>query len=290
MARRSAATCHRREMAEPEHVAVNRANWDERVPAHVASTDYGVARFASDPQHLSGVVQFDMPLLGDVSGRRGVHLQCHIGTDTLSLFRLGARMTGLDFSAPALTAARDLAVAAGADVDFVQSDVDHALDVLPAGAFDLVYTGIGAIVWLPSIDRWADVVAELLAPGGRLFMRDGHPALLATADTRPDGLLVLEHPYFERVEPTIWNDTGTYVDTPVELEHTTTHEWNHGIGEIVTALLDHGLVLTTLVEHDTVPWNALPGMMEDRGDGEYRLIDRPERLPLTFTVSAVKPG
>jgi SAM-dependent methyltransferase len=270
------------------YVAVNRAMWDERAPAHAASPDYGLARFVADPAHISDVVTFDRRLLGPVAGLRGVHLQCHIGTDTVSLARLGARMTGLDFSAPALAEARRLAVAARADVDFVQSELYAAPDVLPAAAFDLVYTGIGAIIWLPDIDRWAGVVAALLRPGGRFFMREGHPVLYATADPRPDGLVVLEHPYFERPAPMVWDAEGTYVSTDATFTHTRSVEWNHGVGEVVTALLDHGLELTALVEHDSVPWNALVGSMEEIGGGEWRLRDRPGRLPHTFTVAATK--
>src|SRR6476469_7835029 len=126
-----------------EYAKVNREFWDERVPAHVASPDYGVARFADDPSFLSEVVRFDVPRLGDVSGLEGVHLQCHIGTDTVSLARLGATMTGLDFSGAALTEAREIAARAGASVDFVESDVYSAPEVLGREAYDLVFTGIG---------------------------------------------------------------------------------------------------------------------------------------------------
>jgi SAM-dependent methyltransferase len=151
---------------------VNRANWDERAPAHAASEYYGFARFAADPAHLSDVVRFDLPRIGDLTGLRGVHLQCHIGTDTVSLARLGARMTGLDFSPAALAEARRLAEIAHADVDFVESDLYGAVDVLGEGSFDLVFTGIGALCWLPSVKRWAEVVGRLLRPGGRLFLRE----------------------------------------------------------------------------------------------------------------------
>jgi SAM-dependent methyltransferase len=267
---------------------LNRASWDERAPAHAASPDYGFERYAADPGHLSDIVRFDLPRLGSVEGLRGVHLQCHIGTDTVSLARLGARMTGLDFSPESLAQARRLARLAGADVDFVEADVYAAPDVLGRGGFDLVFTGIGALCWLPSVARWTRVVADLLAPGGRLFLREGHPVLWALADPRLDGLLVLEHPYVERPDPTVWDEPGTYVSTDVEFTHNRTHEWNHGLGEIVTALLDAGLQLTMLVEHDRVPWDALPGMMERLKDGEYRLADRPERLPHTYTLQAVK--
>src|SRR5688572_19999071 len=217
---------------------VNRANWDERAPAHAASADYALERFRSDPRHLSDVVRFDLPLLGAVQDLEGVHLQCHIGTDTISLARLGARMTGLDFSPASLAEARRLAAQTGSDVEFVESDVYAAVGVLGAGRFDLVFTGIGALCWLPDIRRWGRVVSDLLRPGGRLFMRESHP-MLWSLDERPD-LLVVEFPYFETADPIIWDEPGTYVETDLEFSQTVTHEWNHGLGEIVTALLDAG--------------------------------------------------
>ncbi|NJC72318.1 class I SAM-dependent methyltransferase [Planosporangium thailandense] len=271
-----------------DYRTVNRASWDERAPAHAASPDYAVDRFVGDPAYLSDVVRFDLPRLGDVAGLRAVHLQCHIGTDTLSLHRLGARMTGLDFSGAALAQARRLAADADAEIDFVESDVYDAANVLPPGAFDLVYTGVGALCWLPDIRRWARVVSALLRPGGRLFIREGHPMLWALTDSRGDGLLAVEYPYFERPEPVVWDEPGTYVQTDVAFTHTVTHEWNHGLGEIVTALLDAGLDLTMLVEHDSAPWNALPGWTVVDGRGEWRLRDRPWRLAQTYTLQARK--
>jgi SAM-dependent methyltransferase len=272
----------------PDYREVNRASWDERAPAHAASPDYAVQRFVDDPEHLSDVVRFDLPLLGDVTGLRGVHLQCHIGTDTISLARLGARMTGLDFSPAALVEARRLAERTGSDVDFVESDVYEAVAALGAGRFDLVFTGIGALGWLPDVRRWAATVGGLLRPGGRLFLREGHPVLFSLADPRPDRLLVIDHPYFEQPEPTVWEEGGTYVQTDVVFTANVTHEWNHGLGEIFTALTDAGLRVTGLVEHDSVPWDALPGQMSRDERGEYRLTDRPERLAASYTLQAVK--
>jgi SAM-dependent methyltransferase len=272
-----------------ESLRVNRANWDERAPAHAASPDYAVERFVEDPGFLSDVVRFDLPRLGEVRGLDGVHLQCHIGTDTLSLARLGARMTGLDFSPASIAEARRLAERAGPHVDFVEGAVDDAPRLLGTERFDLVFTGIGALGWLPRIRDWAHVVRALLRPGGRLFIREGHPVLWALSDAEPDGRLVLDHPYVETVQPLVWDEPGTYVQTDREFTATVTHEWNHGLGEIVTALLDEGLVVTMLVEHDSVPWEALPGMMERLDGGEWRLADRPERLPHTYTLQAVRP-
>jgi SAM-dependent methyltransferase len=266
----------------------NRANWDERAPAHAASPDYHVDDFQADPAFLSKVVAFDVPLLGDISGLRGVHLQCHIGTDTISLARLGASMTGVDFSPAALQVARRLAEQTGADARFVQSDAYDAASVLGTGEFDLVYTGIGALCWLPKIRPWAEVVAALLRPGGRLFIREGHPVLWAVDDLRDDDLVALRYAYFERDEPLVWDDGMTYVQTDVEFVHTTTYEWNHGLGEIITALLGAGMRLTGLTEHDSVPWNALPGKMELLPGDEWRLADQPWRLPHSYTLQAVK--
>jgi SAM-dependent methyltransferase len=273
-----------------DYRSVNRANWDERAPAHVRSPDYAVDRFLEDPGFISDVVRFDLPLLGDIQGKRGVHLQCHIGTDTISLARLGARMSGLDFSPPALDEARRLASATGTDVEFVQADLYDAVEALGAEQFDLVYTGIGALCWLPDIDQWATVVANLLRPGGRLFIREGHPMLWSADDRRQDGLLVIEYPYFQREEPSVWTEGGTYVQTDATFEHNTTLEWNHGLGEILTALLDWDLRIIGLVEHDSVPWDALPGQMERLETGEFRLADRPWRLAHSYTLQAVKVG
>jgi SAM-dependent methyltransferase len=244
---------------------LNRANWDERVPIHVGSPDYDAARF-DDPDYLSAVVRFDRPRLGEVRGLRGIHLQCHLGTDTVSLARLGASMTGLDFSPPALAAARALAVRSGVDVPFLEGDVDDAVALAGEGAYDLVYTGIGALCWLPDVRRWAQVVADLLAPGGRLFIREGHPVLWSLDETRTDAL-VIGYDYFEQVRPMVFTEELSYVASDVPLTSSTTHQWNHGLGEIVGAVLDAGLVLVGLVEHQSVPWVALPGRMEPVGRG-----------------------
>lgn len=168
-----------------------------------------------------------------------------------------------------------------------------------------MFTGIGAICWLPSIRRWAEVVAKLLRPGGRLFIREGHPVLWSSVVVRlgtdpedraqqpwisgaDQATFALELPYYEREDPLVWHDERTYVgDEPVTSP--TSMEWNHSLGEIITALLDAGLRLTSFIEHDSVPWEALPGLMVfDEVTGEYRLRDRPERLPASYTLTAVK--
>lgn len=268
--------------------SVNFANWESRVPVHTGPDGYDLASF-DDPGYLSEVVRFDLPRLGRLDGRDVVHLQCHIGTDTVSLARLGARsVVGLDFSPSALTAARALATRAGADVRFVESDVYDAVSALGASSCDVVYTGIGALCWLPDAARWATVVAGLLRPGGRLFLREGHPVLWAMCDPRPDGLLVVEFPYFETsgtvfVEEASYAGSGTLA-SPEEVV------FNHGLGEIFTALTAAGLTVTALEEHREVPWNPLGDGMVESPDhpGEYVLATGRDRMPMTYTLQAVK--
>ena len=271
---------------DDEHYAINRAWWDERAPAHASSPDYAVQELIADPTRLSDVVRFDLPRLGDINGQRGIHLQCHIGTDTISLHRLGAPMTGLDFSSESIAIARRIASDARADVTFVQTDVYSAPSAV-GGVFDFVYTGVGALCWLPDIRRWGGTVADLLRPGGRLFLREYHPMTWAVDDGRTDAL-VLGYPYFEQPEPVDFDGPGTYVETAMDFTHNQTRDWTHGLGEIVTAVLEAGLELTMLVEHDSAPNEALPGRMRREGDGEWRLTEHGERLPLSYTLQAIK--
>jgi SAM-dependent methyltransferase len=268
-----------------DYRAVNLANWNSRVPVH--EKNYGLDQFRTDPAHLSHVVQFDVPRLGSIDGLDVVHLQCHIGTDTLSLARLGARsVAGLDFSGPALEVARRLASECGTTIEYVESDLYEAPNVLGLGRFDLVYTGIGALCWLPDIQLWAGVVASLLRPGGRLFMREGHPMLWALCEPRPDGLVVVEFPYFE-TEGLRFSESFSYVAHEEPLESPDSVSFNHGLAEVITALMDAGMTLSAIEEHDSVPWNPLADAMEEV-EGEFRLRDTPKRLAATYTLQARK--
>lgn len=286
-----------------DYLQINRANWDSRAPIHASA--YGIAQLLADPAAISQVVAFDRERLGELSGLDVLHLQCHIGTDTLSLHRLGAAsVTGLDLSGVSLSEARQLAAAAGAPIDYVQADVYSAVAAL-GRQFDLVYTGIGALCWLPSIDQWAQTVAALLRPGGRLFVRDAHPMLdtlvpIMVGEDPEDRAqqpwitgaehltAAVELPYYEQSEGLIWSDEFTYAgDDPVP--EPTSVSWNHGLGQTLTAILDAGLVLTSFTEHDSAPWEALPGMMVNNpATGEWRLRERPQRLAATFTLTATK--
>lgn len=269
--------------------AMNHANWESRVPVHTAADGYDLSAF-DNPDYLSAVVRYDLPRLGSLDGLAVVHLQCHIGTDTVSLARLGAAsVVGLDFSGSALQTARELATRARVGCRFVEADAYDAADALEAGAFDLVYTGIGAICWLPSIRRWAGVVAALLRPGGRLFLREGHPMMWSLADPRPDGLLVVEYPYFE-ADGVVFDEDTSYAGAATIAEPASV-SFNHGLGEIFMALTDAGLSVTHLEEHREVPWNPLGEAMipSPDFDGEFILAVGRDRLPLTYTLQAIKP-
>lgn len=268
--------------------AINLANWESRIALHIGPGGYDLAAF-DRPDHISSVVRYDLPRLGPVDGLDVVHLQCHLGTDTVSLARLGPRsVVGLDFSPGALGEARALAARAGAEVEFVEGDVYDAVERLGGARFDLVYTGIGALCWLPSIRRWADVVAGLLRAGGRLFLREGHPVLWSLSDPRPDGLLVVEYPYFESAGVRFREEVSYAGDGPVESADLV--NFNHGLAEIFTALQDAGMTVTAFEEHREVPWNPLGDAMVPSADheGEFVLAAGSDRLPLSYTLQAVR--
>lgn len=271
------------------HREANRANWSDRVAIHWDSDEYDAAGFIADPAALSDVVSYDREHLGEVSGKRLVHLQCHIGKDTLSWARLGAEVTGVDFSEEAIAAARRLSAESGTPGRFVLCEVYDAPEAL-GERFDVVYTGVGAVNWLPDITGWARVVAALLAPGGTFYIREGHPVLWSL-DWKEDGgeALEIRFPYFEVPEPVPWDDGSTYAGDGV-VDHTRTYEWNHGIAEMVTALLDAGLTLVSLREHRSLEWQGLPHM-ERGSDGLWRLpVHQRDLVPLMFSLKAIAPS
>ena len=235
--------------------------------------------------HILPDVPVELEVLGEVVGLDVVHLQCHFGLDTLALANAGARVTGVDFSAAAIVEARSLATRAGlADrARFVEADVLQAASVLQPERFDLVYVSLGALCWLPSVTRWASQVAQLLRPGGRLYLHDGHPLAWALADDD----LRMEHSYFEEAKPFVDDVDVTYTDGEGRLANTRAYEWNHSIGEIVTAVLDHGLRVVMLREHDWTVWRRFPWLIET---ADHRWETPPDRLriPLTFTLVATR--
>lgn len=268
----------------------NLANWEDRVPIHERA--YAIEAFSQDPEYLSSVVRTDLAALarflpdGGASGLDVCHLQCHIGTDTVSLARAGARVTGVDFSPSALASAARLAEELGLDATWVQSDVLEARAAV-VGDFDLVYTSIGTICWLADLDRWAAQIAGLLRPGGTFYIRDAHPVLL-TID--PDASeLVQRDRYFANGLAQQWDGEYTYAGSD-KLTATRTYEWPHPLSEVINALIGAGLELLRLDEDWRLPWK-FSSRMFDLGDGAWAWPESERELsPATFTVVARKPA
>lgn len=261
----------------------NRAWWDEAAPLHTTGGFYDLKGFLAGRDDIR---PFEPAELGSVDGLTLCHLQCHIGTDTLSWARRGARVTGLDFSGPAIEAARHLAVDAGLEADFVCADVYDARAALGGRTFDIVYTGIGALTWLPDLARWASLVADLLRPGGILYLVEVHPIVNGLDG---DGKTIVEHtiaaPYRAWEDP---EGTGTYAAPEAEMVNTITYYRNWALSEVVTAVLGAGLRLELLGEQEVtnVP---LPWLVRSAG-GLYRIKPGSPRYPLTYSLRARKSG
>ena len=264
----------------------NRRNWDERVAVHRADRTgfYAVDKFRRGGDVLGPIEAGE---IGDVRGKRLLHLQCHFGLDTLSLARRGATVTGLDFSAPAIAAARDLAAKTGLAARFVESDVYEAHAAI-ADRFDIVYVTWGAIGWLNDIRRWTAVVAAFLAPGGFLYLAEHHPFPMML---QPDGERLYCHYSWRTApdDPIVEDNSTTYTGDTTTFTNTRAYFWNHTLSDIIGGLLDHGLRLDFLHEHETVPWRMFP-MMTPAGDGMYKLPDGYPRIPLSFSLKASKPA
>lgn len=258
----------------------NRANWDERVAIHLDSDFYDHDGFLAGRDTLE---RFEPGEVGDVTGLDLVHLQCHFGHDTLSWARRGARVTGVDFSEPAIAAARATAEDLGIAARFVVADVLDAPDALEGATFDVVYTSHGVLVWLPDIDGWAEVVVTLLRPGGFVYLSEGHPITWAVADDEPR----LVGDYFQE-GPARFDEPGTYADPDAATTHNVTNEWQHTLGDVVTALTSRGLVLEFLHEHPFAVWRRYR-WLEHRGDGTYGPPPGGPRIPLLFSLRARRP-
>ena len=273
--------------------AMNRRNWDERVAVHLAPEGYDLSGLRAGRGRLNALEERELgEWIGDVDGKRVIHLQCHFGHDTLTLVQRGARAVGVDFSPEAIGTARRLADELNLkdQARFVECNVYDAPTVVgDAGSFDLVYVTWGAINWLPDIALWARTAAAFLKPGGQLYLLEGHPSALVfddqakTADGRPGWFV----PYFER-GPLMFDDPTDYANPEARLANSQTVEWMHGVGDVVEALLGAGLEISGLREHDAVAWKMFESLVKGE-DGMFRWPDRPW-LPLSFSVLARRPS
>ncbi len=271
--------------------AANRATWDERVGIHLDAAAYDLTPLRAGRAVLHPIEEGE---IGDVAGLRIAHLQCHFGRDSLTLAQKGARVVGLDFSGEAIATARRLADELGLAVRarFVEADLYDAPTALADDApFDRVFVTWGAIGWLPDLAGWARVVAALLAPGGALYLAEGHPfALVFDTDQAGDDGAGRPHWYVPYLDYGLMKDeapsdyTGDFPALKAEHEYW----WDHQLGDILTALAGAGLRLDWLHEHDTVPWPMFSNLTPAPG-GMYRWPDK-RWLPLAFSLSATKPA
>lgn len=265
----------------------NRALWDEWTKIHIGGDFYDVDGFRQQrPGRQNRVHAYELEEIGDVRDLDVLHLQCHFGLDTLSLARLGARVTGVDFSPEAIAQARQLADEVGLDATFVCSNVYDVREHVD-GAFDLVYTSRGVLGWLPDIETWAEIVAHYVKPGGLFYLSEIHPIAQVWDESSP-GRFVLKHDYWTG-DVMSFPTQGSYADPTAHIETTHEHAWNHGLGEIVTALARAGLRLESLREHPWVEW-PFEGLVED-DQGRWRLPESQEgSLPFWFTLLASQPS
>jgi SAM-dependent methyltransferase len=267
--------------------AANESLWDAWTAIHAAGAFYDLEGFKAGGVRIR---PYEVEMIGDVAGRSLLHLQCHFGIDTLSWARLGARVTGVDLSPAAIELARSLADELGfPDARFIKSNVYELPDNLK-GSFEIVYTSRGVLNWLPDVRAWAHVVAHFLAPGGTFFITEAHPVMMAFEEEHVGpGELRLRYPYWEHPDPLTFPAVGSYADPTAEVIGQTEHSWDHGLGEIVTALIEAGLRIDRLVEHPFLDWKV--DFLVDAPDGTWRMPpdSGPGELPLMFSLLASKP-
>jgi SAM-dependent methyltransferase len=261
---------------DPRHEA-NRANWNDRVPVHLASRHYDVAGFRAGRQSLHSI---ELEEVGGVRGRSLLHLQCHLGLDTLSWARLGAKVTGVDFSEPAIAAATQLAADLKLPAAFVCGDV-QALDL--GREFDIVFVSYGVLWWLSDLRAWAQVIARHLKPGGFFYLVEDHPVAHTfvedegTTELRPDP----RYRYFDR-QALRSEEDGTYADRQAHLPHRVNYGWMHPLSEVVEVLIGAGLRIDFLHEFPLGVRKRFPFMAQD---GRWWRIPG-DPIPLTFSLRA----
>jgi SAM-dependent methyltransferase len=269
-----------------DETAANLHLWDGWTDLHMAGTDYDVEGFIAKP----GARPFDwvtQEVVGDVAGKRLLHLQCHIGLDTLRFVLAGAmEVMGVDFSPKAVTAARGIAEKMGLPATFVHADVTALPESVPREAFDIVFTSYGTIMWLPDLEPWAESIATRLAPGAVFHIIDAHPFLSVFDDFAPEPPLRVRYPYFTR-EALHFEEHGSYADRDADFV-ADSYAWQHTFAEIIGVLAKRGLVVESLREYPVVSWKALEFMVED-GDGLWRVPPEAGDIPLMFGLSLRKP-
>ena len=270
-------------MTEPgdrEKMNTNLEYWNEVVEIHAASRFYDVDSFRAGRCTLNDL---ELGEVGDVRDKSLLHLQCHFGMDTLSWARLGAKVTGMDYSENAIRKARELAKESSIDARFIYCNL-YDLPQHLEEQFDIVYTSYGVLCWLPDIREWARIVASYVKPGGFFYIAEFHP-FAATFDT--DGKeLRLNDAYFAK-DPTSYEIDGTYTERGVKLNAKKDYEWIHPIGDIVSSLINAGLQVEFLHEHAFSVFEQFPFLVVDK-PGIWKFPQEPAPIPLMFSLRATK--
>ncbi len=272
------------EPATAAQTAANRALWDELTAIHEQSAFYDVEGFLTGKSSLGAI---ELEELGDVAGKRLLHLQCHFGLDTLSWARRGAVVTGVDFSGQAIALARRLAAQSDLRATFIESDVYELPRVLHE-RFDVVFTSWGVLCWLPDLAGWARLIADSLVPGGVFYLLDFHPFLFALSDESEQPVLGADF-YFHGAEPHAWENegSGSYADRQATVTAPIQYEWDHPLGEIVTVLLDVGLAIESLHEFASLPMAGLDWpCIAAHPDGSFGLRGLQHEFPMAFSLKA----
>ena len=266
-----------------EYMKANKELWDILAKIHFESKFYDVAGFLSGNQTLDPI---ELEELSNISGKKLFHLMCHFGLDTLSLARLGAKVTGVDFSAEAIELARELSKITGIPAKFICSniyDLPHNLD----DRFDVVFTSGGVLAWLPNLQDWARIISQFLAPGGFFYIREFHPFAYVFDDRNDVMELRVKYPYFQGEEPLRFDEEGSYADPCAKTGKIPAYEWNHPISKIINVLIDEGLTIDFLHEFPVTTFKALPFMIE-REPGRWTLPENQDKIPLMFSLKATK--
>lgn len=259
----------------------NRRMWDQWALLHRDSDFYDLEGFKAGRNVVEPV---DLEELGDIRGRTLLHLQCHFGLDTLSLARMGAEVTGLDFSPRAIELARSIAEELEIPARFVESRLDRAPEVVKE-QFDIVYTSGGVLCWLQNIEEWARVAAGFVKPGGFFYIREFHPIMMIFDDQTAEGPKVAMH-YFHRDDPDRFEGEGTYASSDTSVK-TTSYEWAHSMGDIVTALARAGLRIEYLHEFPFISYKSHPWLVQGE-DRMWRYPKYPDSLPMMFSIRATR--
>ena len=257
----------------------NKKMWDEYVAINSHSQLYDLNSFRQGVNKLN---QLERSEVGDVKGKTLLHLQCHFGMDTLSWARLGAQVTGMDYSDEGIELAQKLSSELNIPARFLCCNL-YDLPATLDGQFDIVYTSYGVLCWLPDIKRWAEIAASYVKPGGFLYIAEFHPFALVFDDEAEE--LKYRYPYFEKLMS--FDIAGSYADRGAMVSAKRDYEWNHTMGEIVTALIDAGLRIEFLHEHPFTVYEQLPWLVPD-GSGLWRFPEGAEPIPLMFSLRASK--